>query len=119
MMFAALVGLMVMPVQALLTSQPWSLYVAQSLGLVIWAIGVSHYPALMAELVPARIRGVGVGILTSLAVGIFGGTAPYLNTWTQSIGAGWLFQAYIVVLSVVTLITAYCMKETAGRDLRT
>lgn len=119
MMFAALVGAMVLPIQALLTSQPWSLYVAQSLGLVIWSIGVSHYPALMAELVPARVRGVGVGILTSLAVGIFGGTAPYLNTWTQSIGAGWLFQAYIVILSIITLITAFFMKETAGRDLKT
>jgi MHS family alpha-ketoglutarate permease-like MFS transporter len=118
MIFAALAGLMVIPIQTLLTNQPWTLYMAQGLGLIIWTIGVSHYPALMAEIVPARVRGGGVGILTSLAVGIFGGTAPYLNAWTQSIGAGWLFQAYIVSLALITLTAAYCMKETAGSNLK-
>jgi hypothetical protein len=29
-----------------------------------------------------------------------------------------LFQAYIVVLAVITLVTAFYMKETAGRDLK-
>jgi MHS family alpha-ketoglutarate permease-like MFS transporter len=116
--FASLVAVMVIPIQMILTNEPWTLFVAQALGLVIWTIGVAHYPALMAELVPGRVRGVGVGILTSLAVGLFGGTAPYLNTWTQSIGASWLFQAYIIVLAVITILAALLMKETAGSELK-
>lgn len=118
LIFASLIAVMVIPIQMFLTNQPWTLFVAQALGLVIWTIGVAHYPALMAELVPGRVRGVGVGILTSLAVGLFGGTAPYLNTWTQSIGASWLFQAYIIVLAIITIIAAVSMKETAGSELK-
>lgn len=118
MTFAILVGVMAIPIQSLLTDQPWTLLLAQGLGLIIWTIGVGQYPALMAELVPARVRGVGVGILTSLAIGLFGGTAPYLNTWLRSIGADWAFQAYIIVLAIITVISAYRMKETAGMDLK-
>lgn len=116
--FAVLIGVMAIPIQSLLSSQPWTLLLAQGLGLIIWTIGVGQYPALMAELVPARVRGVGVGILTSLAIGLFGGTAPYLNTWLRSIGADWAFQAYIIVLAFITVISAYRMKETAGMDLK-
>ncbi|TPQ37981.1 MFS transporter [Cupriavidus pinatubonensis] len=118
MTFAVLVGVMAIPIQSLLSNQPWTLLLAQGSGLIIWTIGVGQYPALMAELVPARVRGVGVGILTSLAIGLFGGTAPYLNTWLRSIGADWAFQAYIIVLAIITVVAAYRMKETAGMDLR-
>jgi MFS transporter, MHS family, alpha-ketoglutarate permease len=116
--FAVLVAIMGMPISSILTNQPWTLFVAQSLGLAIWTVGVGHYPALMAELVPARVRGLGVSILTSLAVALFGGTAPYLMSWTQSIQAGWVFSAYQTVLAVITIIAALMMKETKGMDLK-
>ena len=118
MTFALLVGVMAIPIQMMLSEQPWTLLLAQGLGLVIWSIGVGQYPALMAELVPARVRGVGVGVLTSVAIGLFGGTAPYLNTWLRSINASWAFQAYIIVLAVIALVAAFSMKETAGMDLK-
>lgn len=118
MLFAALVATMGMPITAVLSSEPWTLFVAQSLGLLIWTIGVGHYPALMAELVPARIRGMGVGILTSLAIGIFGGTAPYLMSWLKSVDASWVFAVYQSVLAIIMLIVAWRMKETRGIDLR-
>ncbi|MEE9926400.1 MAG: MFS transporter [Brucella anthropi] len=116
--FAALVATMGVPISFILTDQPWTLFVAQSLGLLIWTVGVGHYPALMSELVPARVRGLGVSILTSLAVALFGGTAPYFMSWTQSMDAGWIFAAYQTVLAVITIIVAVMMKETKGIDLK-
>lgn len=116
--FALLVAVMGMPITSILTSQPWTLFAAQSLALLVWTVGVGHYPALMAELIPARVRAVGVSILTSLAIGIFGGTAPYLMSWVQSINAGWMFSAYQTVLAVITIIAALMMKETKGIDLK-
>lgn len=116
--FALLVAVMGVPITSILTNQPWTLFVAQSLALLVWTVGVGHYPALMAELIPARVRAVGVSILTSLAIGIFGGTAPYLMSWVQSINAGWMFSAYQTVLAVITIIAALMMKETKGIDLK-
>ncbi|NSY99290.1 MFS transporter [Agrobacterium tumefaciens] len=116
--FAALVATMGIPISLILSDQPWTLFVAQTLGLLIWTVGVGHYPALMAELVPARVRGLGVSILTSLAVALFGGTAPYFMKWTQSIDAGWIFATYQIILAVITIIAAIMMKETKGIDLK-
>jgi MHS family alpha-ketoglutarate permease-like MFS transporter len=115
--FAILIGVMAVPIQNLLSDQPWTLLLAQGLGLIIWSIGIGQYPALMAELVPTRVRGMGVGILSSLVTGLFGGTAPYLHTWMHSIGVGWMFQAYIIGLALITVLVAYNMRETAGIDL--
>ena len=118
MTFAALVVLCGLPIQALLSSEPSSLFIAQSLGLFIYAIGVGHYPALMAELVPARMRGMGVSVMTSLAAGLFGGTAPYLNSWLHSIGEAWVFSGYVIALNVIMFVVVFFMRETKGIDLR-
>ena len=115
--FAVLVILTGVPIQALITSEPLSLFFAQGAGLIVWCLGVSIYPVLMAELVPARARGVGVGIITSLSVAIFGGTAPYLNTWLKSLELGWAFQAYLMLLAAITVVAAWRMPETKDLDL--
>ena len=115
--FAALVVLTGIPIQAMITSDPWTLFLAQGAGLIVWCLGVSIYPVLMAELVPARARGVGVGVITSLSVAIFGGTAPYLNTWLKSLNLTWVFQAYLIVLALITIAAALRMPETKDLDL--
>lgn len=116
--FGALIIPMGLLLNSILTSQPWTLFLAQSLALIIWSLGVGHYPALMAELIPAHIRGVGVSILTSVAVGIFGGTAPFLISWTQANNLHWAFASYQIILAVITIIAAYKMRETKGIDLK-
>jgi len=117
MLFGLAVAVFGIPIQSLISDQPVSLFVAQGLALIIWTIGVSIYPVLMAELIPAPVRGVGVGVVTSLTVAIFGGTAPYVNTWAASLGASWLFHAYIIALAVCTVIAGFVMKETKDDDL--
>lgn len=118
MFYGIAIALLCVPIPAIINNSAWSLYVAQVIGLSIAAIGLSIYPTLMAELVPAKVRGVGVGLITSLSVAIFGGTAPYLYAWTKSINAEWLFQSYIIVLAVCTTLAAFVMKETRGMSMR-
>ncbi|MBU8820841.1 MFS transporter [Mycolicibacterium goodii] len=115
--FGVAVIALVVPIQKMLTDQPWTLFVAQSLGLTAWALIVGMYPALMAELAPTAARARTVGVMTSAAAAVFGGTAPYLYTWFASTGRSWAFIAYIMVLAVITVIVTFSIKETKGVDL--
>lgn len=109
--------LLIVPTQVILTDQPWTLFVTQALGLTVWAIVVGFYPALMAEMAPTFARARIVGVMTSMAAGVFGGTAPYLFTWLSSIDMAWVFYTYLGTLAVMTCVIAFKMKETRGIDL--
>ncbi|MBB4038818.1 MHS family alpha-ketoglutarate permease-like MFS transporter [Microvirga flocculans] len=119
MVFLYGLGIMVapFPVNAILGSEPWTLFVSQGLGLAVWALIASIYPALIAEQIPTQQRALGVGFLSSLSVAIFGGTAPYLNTWLNSIGMSWVFSVYIMVLGLLAVIAAMMIRETKGVPL--
>lgn len=109
--------LLIVPIQMILTDQPWTLFVSQGLGLTAWALAIGFYPALMAELAPTFARARVVGVMTSLSAGVFGGTAPYLYTWLTGIGLAPVFYAYLASLAVMTVIVGFKMKETRGMDL--
>jgi len=119
MVFLYGIGIMLapFPVNAILSSEPWSLFVSQGIGLAVWALIASIYPALIAEQIPTRQRALGVGFLSSLSVAIFGGTAPYLNTWLGSIGLSWVFSVYIMFLGLLAVIAAMMIRETKGVPL--
>lgn len=107
------------PLAALLNVNPWTLFTAQLIALVFWTAVGSIWPAVLSEGVTPRERAIGLGITTSLAAGLFGGTAPYLNTWLTSIGAEWMFSTYVVVLMVIATALLFTMRETRGIDLAT
>lgn len=106
------------PIANVVSSAPWTLFVALMLGQLVWACAGSIYPAVVAEQAPTRIRATIVGLVVSLSVAIFGGTAPYLNTWLTSIGKSSLFSVYIMVLGLIVIGGAVLIKETKGIDLR-
>lgn len=105
------------PLSALISDQPWTLFVAQAAGMTIWAMGAGMYPALISELFPTSIRATSVAIATSISVALFGGTAPYLLTWTGQIGASWMFWVWTSILAALAVVGALLMKETRGTDL--
>lgn len=107
------------PLDRLLSNEMWTLFVAQSVALSLWAMVASIYPAIMAEQLPTHQRAVGIGITSSLSVALFGGTAPYVNTWLASRGSHDLFTAYLILLCVATAIAVLTMRETRGVDLST
>lgn len=105
------------PLLGLISSEPWTLLVAQSIALAFVAMGNSIYSALLAEQFPTRYRAKAIGIAMSLSVAIFGGTALYLNQWLFSIGLQWVFILYFVLVSLASAIAVWRMPETRGIDL--
>lgn len=116
-MWALAVMVIVFPISWILSDQPWTLFAAQAIALIVWAIQASIHSTVAAEQAPTAARARSVGIWSSVAAALTGGTAPYLNTWLSSMGLGWVFSLYIVFLAVVTLITLKYTPETAGLEL--
>jgi MHS family alpha-ketoglutarate permease-like MFS transporter len=105
------------PLDSWFTSSAWSLFIVQTVALLLWSSIGAIYPALMAEQFSTGPRALGIGVSTSFAAVVFGGTAPYLNTWLTSIGKHWMFTGYTVVLCAIATIVVLTMKETRGIDL--
>ncbi|HKU36172.1 MAG TPA: MFS transporter [Paenarthrobacter sp.] len=105
------------PMTWLLKDSPWQLTVSMAVMLFFIAGSASIVPAVYAELFPTHIRTVGVGVPYSICVAAFGGTAPYLQTWLGTIGQGYLFNVYAVILLVVGIAFAFSIPETKGKDL--
>ena len=117
MAFGLGVALAVFPVSHLVTDQPWTLFAAQLIGLLVWALLAAIFPAVVAEQVPTGARAMGVGFISSLSVAIFGGTAPYINTWLGAHGLDWVYTAYVGALGLMAFVGGFLIKETAGMDL--
>ena len=76
-------------------------------------------PAVYAELFPTRIRAIGVGVPYSICIALFGGTAPYLQTWmATSFGPSTAFPIYAIVLLTISTLVVLTLPETKGKDLR-
>lgn len=65
-----------------------------------------------AELFPAHIRALGVGLPYALTVAIFGGTAEYLALWFKDIGHETYFYWYVTACILISLILYTTMKDT-------
>ncbi|MBN9299757.1 MAG: MFS transporter [Filimonas sp.] len=65
-----------------------------------------------AELFPAEVRALGVGLPYSITVAIFGGTAEYIGLWFKNIGHESYFYWYVTGCIFISLIIYLTMKET-------
>jgi MFS transporter, MHS family, alpha-ketoglutarate permease len=119
-LLTALVGLAVLnfPLNAMLSTSPWSLFVAMSIALVFLGAFSSIGPALYAEIFPTRIRAIGLAVPYSIAVALFGGTAPYLQTYFASRDMTSTFVWYGVVLGLLSGLVVLTLPETKGIDLK-
>ena len=75
-------------------------------------------PAVMSELFPTELRGLGIGAWYNLTVAIFGGTAPLIITALRQAGMADLFFWYVAVGAVISFLTVLSMRETRGEVLR-
>jgi MHS family alpha-ketoglutarate permease-like MFS transporter len=65
-----------------------------------------------AELFPARIRALGVGLPYALTVAIFGGSAEYVALWLKNKGHESYFYWYITACIFLSLLLYLFMKDT-------
>ncbi len=96
-------------------SQTTSVWVAFGLLLAALII-VSGYTSInavvKAELFPAEIRALGVGLPYALTVAIFGGTAEYLALWFKNMGHESHFYWYITGCIFISLLVYLFMADT-------
>lgn len=118
-MWFSFVGAAVMffPMTWLLQDSAWQLFISMSVMLFFIAANAAIVPAFFAEMFPTGIRTVGVAVPYSLQVAIFGGTAPFLQTWLNSVVGPAAFTAYAVVLLVIGAAVIFTVPETRGKDL--
>ncbi len=115
--YCVALGVLSFPLNAMIRDAAWQLAVAMSIALIVQAAAVSILPALYAELFPTRVRASGMAFPYSVAVALFGGTAPYLQTYFSSSGAPGMFTVYSVLLLAVTLAVVLKTPETRGTTL--
>ncbi|MEB7504423.1 MFS transporter [Arthrobacter koreensis] len=105
------------PLEFGLGSSPFSLFGTVALASILLAANCAPLGAVFAELVPTRLRATLIGIAYATSGAVFGGTAPYLNTWLSSIGLHVIFVVYIMVLCAVSTVVIVTMPETRNRRL--
>ena len=75
-------------------------------------------PAIMSELFPTELRGLGIGAWYNLTVAVFGGTAPLVIQAFAAFGAEALFFWYIAAAAVLAFFVILALPETRGSELR-
>jgi MHS family alpha-ketoglutarate permease-like MFS transporter len=86
------------------------------IGLVIVSGYTSINAVVKAELFPARIRALGVGLPYALTVAIFGGTTEYVALWLKTIGHENWFFVYVAGAALVSLLVYVFMGESSQRS---
>lgn len=94
----------------------WPLLVVEVAGVTLLAGYSANCAAVMAEQFPPEVRTTGIGLPYSLAVALFGGTAPYITTWMSSHDLRdwvWLYVAAAAAVGVAVYAT---MPETREKE---
>jgi len=86
------------------------------LGLLIVSGYTSINAVVKAELFPARIRALGVGLPYALTVAIFGGTTEYIALGLKNIGHENWFFFYVAGCGLISLLVYVFMGEPSKRS---
>jgi MHS family alpha-ketoglutarate permease-like MFS transporter len=95
----------------------WQLGLAMTFALLFIAMCASVAPAIFAELFPTNVRTTGTGVPYAIAVAVFGGTTPYLQTWLASHNAQNYFTVYNIAVLLVGALVIFTSPETRAKPL--
>lgn len=112
------IALLTVPLSALIGPGLGNLLVVFCVGLGLYAMLSSIAPAIMSELFPTEVRGIGIGAWYNLTVATFGGTAPLVITWISDLGHSSWFFWYVTAGAVVCFVTVLTLPETKNTELR-
>ncbi|AJW46836.1 MULTISPECIES: MFS transporter [Ralstonia] len=94
------------------TTNVWMAFFLIMAALVIVSGYTSINAVVKAELFPAEVRALGVGLPYALTVSIFGGTAEYIALWLKQIGHEPLFYWYVTGTIFISLMVYVFMRDT-------
>ncbi|MGH3382943.1 MAG: MFS transporter [Nocardioidaceae bacterium] len=114
------IALLVVPLSKLIApgASFGSVVLVFSVGLGLYAMLSSIAPAIMSEIFPTELRGLGIGAWYNLTVATFGGTAPLVIQWLGDLGhSNWFFW-YVAVGALIGLVATLSLPETKGSVLK-
>jgi MHS family alpha-ketoglutarate permease-like MFS transporter len=100
------------------TRDPWMAFTLSFAGLFMLAGFTSVHMLAKAELFPARIRALAVGLPYALTTAILGGTTEFVALKFKAMGHEQYFYWYVSAWAAVSLIVYIFMPETNGRSVR-
>jgi MHS family alpha-ketoglutarate permease-like MFS transporter len=98
------------------TSQ-WQVFSLLIAALLIVSGYTSINAVVKAELFPAQIRALGVGLPYALTVAIFGGSAEYIALYLKSIGYETWYYYFVTICIFISLLVYITMKDTKHTSL--
>lgn len=94
----------------------WQIFLLMMLALLIVSGYTSINAAVKAELFPAYIRTLGVGLPYAVTVAVFGGSAEYIALWCKQIGHESYFFYYISACICLSLVVYIFMTDTKDKN---
>lgn len=94
------------------TTSQWQAFLLLMFALIIVSGYTSINAIVKAELFPAEIRALGVGLPYALTVAIFGGTAEYIALWLKDMNHEDYYYWYITACIFISLLVYITMKDT-------
>ncbi|GAA2776418.1 MFS transporter [Saccharopolyspora taberi] len=118
LVWSAATAVLIVPLSTLVRPGLGSLLVVFCTGIALYTAMTSIAPAIMSELFPTELRGLGIGAWYNLTVALFGGTAPVVIQLFAAPGASTLFFWYIAAGAAVAFLVILTLPETRGIELR-
>jgi MFS transporter, MHS family, alpha-ketoglutarate permease len=118
LIWSAATAVLVVPLSTLIGPGLGNLLVVFCVGLGLYTMMTSIAPAIMSELFPTELRGLGIGAWYNLTVAIFGGTAPLVIQSLSAAGLAGAFFWYVAVGAAIAFLVILTLPETRGSVLR-
>jgi MHS family alpha-ketoglutarate permease-like MFS transporter len=118
LVWSAATAVLIVPLSGLIGPGLGGLLVVFCVGLGLYTAMTSIAPAIMSELFPTELRGLGIGAWYNLTVAVFGGTAPLVIQALSGAGLSNLYFWYVAVAAAVAFVMILTLRETKGSELR-
>ncbi len=117
--FGGLTTLLTVPILTALqnVTSPYAAFALVMCALIIVSFYTSISGILKAEMFPAQVRALGVGLSYAVANALFGGSAEYVALSLKSVGAETAFFWYVTALGAVAFVVSL-MLHKKGKGLR-
>jgi MFS transporter, MHS family, alpha-ketoglutarate permease len=116
--WSAATAVLIVPLSALIGPGFWNMLVVFCVGLALYTAMTSVAPAVMSELFPTELRGLGIGAWYNLTVATFGGTAPLVIQTLSAAGYSQAFFWYVAAGAVIAFLVILTLPETKGQVLK-
>lgn len=118
LVWSAATAVLIVPLSTLVGPGLGGLLVVFCVGIALYTAMTSIAPAIMSELFPTELRGLGIGAWYNLTVAIFGGTAPLVIQALARYELSTMFFWYIAIGAAVAFFVIRTLPETKGTELR-